>query len=76
MNHDLMVEENALQFVTNEKRKGKALLYWMTSTSTSTLFSYTATTTLGLFYFLQHSDFMIIIGTVECTPSGFTISAC
>ena len=45
-----MDEDNALQFVTkeNEKRKGKALLYWMTSTSTSTLFSYTATTTLGL----------------------------
>ena len=76
INHDLMVEENALQFVTNEKRKGKALLYWMTSTSTSTLFSYTATTTLGLFYFLQHSDLMNILGTVECTPSGFTISAC
>ena len=43
-------EESALQFVTEENvnRKGKALLYWMTSTSTSTLFSYTATTTIGL----------------------------
>ena len=34
----------------NVKRKGKALLYWMTSTSTSTLFSYTSTTTLGWIY--------------------------
>ena len=38
----------------NVKRKGKALLYWMTSTSTSTLFSYTSTTTLGLTLVLYH----------------------
>ena len=38
----------------NVKRKGKALLYWMTSTSTSTLFSYTATTTLGIIYLVSY----------------------
>ena len=38
----------------NVKRKGKALLYWMTSTSTSTLFSYTSTTTLGSIYFVLY----------------------
>merc|ERR1712080_430417 len=40
-------------------REGKFLLYWKTTTSTST--SYTATTT---------------VSSLECTPSGFTISNC
>ena len=44
--------EHEIEIMNDEnlKRKGKALLYWMTSTSTSTLFSYTATTTLGLIF--------------------------
>merc|ERR1711976_750804 len=33
---------------TSSKRQGKFLLYWLTTTSTSTLTSYTATTTLGV----------------------------
>merc|ERR1711953_1302612 len=43
------------------QRDPRFLLYWMTTTSTSTLTSFTATTS---------------IGTLECTPSSFTISAC
>merc|ERR1712038_1946180 len=42
-------------------RDGRFLLYWMTTTSTSTTTSYTSTTT---------------IGSLECTPSGFTVSLC
>merc|ERR1711936_1426367 len=42
-------------------RDPRFLLYWMTTTSTSTTTSFTATTS---------------IGTLDCTPSGFTISAC
>merc|ERR1711936_1202115 len=41
------------------QRDPRFLLYWMTTTSTSTLTSFTATTS---------------IGTLECTPSSFTIS--
>ena len=37
------------------------VMYWMTTTSTSYTTSFTATTT---------------ISKLECTPSGFTISAC
>merc|ERR1711892_573438 len=43
------------------EREGKFLLYWKTTTSTSTFSSYTATTTLG---------------ALECTPSSFGISQC
>merc|ERR1711981_249201 len=43
------------------EREGKFLLYWKTTTSTSTFTSYTATTTLG---------------ALECTPSSFAISQC
>merc|ERR1711892_774564 len=43
------------------EREGKFLLYWMTTTTTSTFTSYTATTTLG---------------ALECTPSSFGISQC
>ena len=41
------------------KREAKALLYWVTTTSTFTWYTSTST-----------------IATVECTPSGFTISRC
>eukprot|EP00090_Calanus_glacialis_P028311 TRINITY_DN45522_c0_g1_i1.p1 TRINITY_DN45522_c0_g1~~TRINITY_DN45522_c0_g1_i1.p1 ORF type:complete len:158 (+),score=43.34 TRINITY_DN45522_c0_g1_i1:82-555(+) len=43
------------------EREGKFLLYWMTTTTTSTFTTYTATTTLG---------------ALECTPSSFGISQC
>ena len=42
-------------------RKGKFLLYWKTSTLTSTSTSYTATWS---------------IGTIDCTPTGFSLNAC
>merc|ERR1712037_60047 len=45
----------------SELRDPRFLLYWMTTTSTSTSTTYTATTTLG---------------TLECTPSSFTLNAC
>merc|ERR1712228_582929 len=49
------------QTTESELRDPRFLLYWMTTTSTSTTTSYTATTT---------------ISALECTPSGFTMSAC
>merc|ERR1711997_325138 len=42
-------------------RKGKFLLYWKTSTLTSTSTSYTATWS---------------IGTIDCAPTGFSLNAC
>jgi len=42
-------------------RKAKFLLYWKTTTFTSTTTSYTATVTLA---------------SLECTPTGFSINAC
>merc|ERR1711874_603860 len=42
-------------------RQGRFAMYWMTTTFTSTTTSYTATTT---------------IASVECTPSGFTLTYC
>merc|ERR1712150_96936 len=42
-------------------RDPRFLLYWMTTTSTSTSTTYTATTS---------------VGTLICTPSGFTINQC
>merc|ERR1711892_1140740 len=46
---------------TEYEREGKFLLYWKTTTTTSTFTTYTATTTLG---------------ALECTPSNFGISQC
>merc|ERR1712241_607019 len=43
------------------KSDGEFLLYWKTTTSTSTFTTYTSTTTLG---------------GLECTPSNFGISQC
>merc|ERR1711902_95546 len=42
---------------SSESRQGKFLLYWLTTTSTSTLTSYTATTTL----------------VVSCIPGGISV---
>jgi len=50
--------ESGLKDVDNE-RDAKFLLYWATSTTTSTTYSSTST-----------------IATVECTPSGYTVSVC
>merc|ERR1711874_80500 len=54
---DEVVESGQAEY----EREGKFLLYWKTTTSTSTYTSYTATTTLG---------------ALECTPSSFGISQC
>ena len=40
-------------------REARALLYWMTTTSTFTWYTSTST-----------------IATIECTPSGFSVSSC
>ena len=42
-------------------REGRFLLYWATTTLTSTSTTYTGTST---------------IASLECTPSSFTISSC
>ena len=42
-------------------REGRFLLYWATTTLTSTSTSYTGTST---------------IASLECTPSSYTISSC
>ena len=58
------VEEDDLessQTSPSEIRDPRFLLYWMTTTSTSTTTTYTATTS---------------VSSLECTPSGFTLSAC
>ena len=54
-------EDNIIVDEAGEDRKAKFLLYWMTTTSTSTTTTYTSTTTLY---------------SLSCTPSGFTISNC
>ena len=45
----------------NPDRQGKFLLYWMTTTLTSTTTSYTATSTLA---------------SLECTPTSWSLSQC
>ena len=44
-----------------EEREAKFLVYWLTTTSVSTSFSYSTTSTLG---------------SLSCTPSGFYLSVC
>ena len=46
---------------TTSDRDGRFLLYWLTTTSTSTTTIYTGTSTLG---------------SLECTPNGYTLSLC
>merc|ERR1712079_451259 len=55
--HDDLVKSGQAGY----EREGKFLLYWKTTTFTSTYTSYTATTTLG---------------ALECTPSSFALSEC
>jgi hypothetical protein len=43
------------------KRNARFLVYWMTTTSMSTLTSYTSTLT---------------VGSLSCTPSSFELSLC
>ena len=46
---------------TEHEREAKFLVYWLTTTSVSTSFSYSTTSTLG---------------SLSCTPSGFYLSVC
>merc|ERR1712088_1029066 len=57
---DPKLESGAEDPITSD-RDGRFLLYWLTTTSTSTTTIYTGTSTLA---------------TLNCTPSGFTVSAC
>merc|ERR1712020_156748 len=58
-------EEEAPELDTSKdvdnKRNGKFLVYWLTTTSLSTLTSFTRTVT---------------IGSIGCTPSGYTNTLC
>merc|ERR1712177_18417 len=58
-------EEEAPELHTSKdddnKRNGKFLVYWLTTTSLSTLTSFTRTVT---------------IGSIGCTPSGYTNTLC
>ena len=53
--------ESGAEEPTTSDRDGRFLLYWLTTTSTSTTTIYTGTSTLA---------------TLQCTPGGYTLSAC
>ena len=53
--------ESGAEDPTTSDRDGRFLLYWLTTTSTSTTTIYTGTSTLG---------------SLECTPNGYTHSLC
>ena len=53
--------EGELEGTQKTGRLANGLLYWVTTTSTSTLTSYTATLT---------------IGSLQCTPAGNTLELC
>merc|ERR1712054_102280 len=57
---DTEIESGAKDAETS-RRDGRFLLYWLTTTSTSTTTIFTATGT---------------IATLACTPAGYTLSAC
>ena len=59
-NSDPKVESGAEDPTTSE-RDGRFLLYWLTTTSTSTTTIYTGTST---------------IASLDCTPSGYTVKEC
>merc|ERR1739842_196411 len=53
--------ESGAEDPTFSDRDARFLLYWLTTTSTSTTNIYTGTSSLG---------------TLDCTPNGYTLSAC
>ena len=53
--------ESGAEDPAKSDRDGRFLLYWLTTTSTSTTTIYTGTSTLG---------------SLECTPNGYTVSLC
>merc|ERR1712045_65711 len=59
-NSDPKLESGAEDPTTSE-RDGRFLLYWLTTTSTSTTTIYTGTST---------------IASLDCTPSGYTVKEC
>ena len=50
-----------MTLVTASKREGKYLLYWLTTTSVVTTYSYIATVTLA---------------SLHCTPSNYVMTTC
>merc|ERR1712095_11883 len=58
---DIHIQSSDEKAVTGGSREGKFLMYWMTTTSTTTATSFSSTVTLS---------------AVECTPSNFIFSAC
>ena len=57
---DPKLESGAEDPITSD-RDGRFLLYWLTTTSTSTTTIYTGTSSLA---------------TLDCTPGGYTLNAC
>ena len=66
-------------------RQGKFLLYWMTTTSISTLTSFTATRSTANVKFsknnidlcqLYDNSLPSTLGSLACTPSGYALSKC
>ena len=55
------IEEQIEAGEESSGREGRFLLYWLTTTTTSTTTSFTATSS---------------IGSVVCTPAGYTNSVC
>merc|ERR1712115_194105 len=53
--------ESGAEDPTTSERDGRFLLYWLTTTSTSTTTIYTGTST---------------IASLDCTPSGYTVKEC
>merc|ERR1712241_1468255 len=53
--------ESGAEDPTTSDRDGRFLLYWLTTTSTSTTTIYTGTST---------------IASLDCTPSGYTVKEC
>merc|ERR1712154_663260 len=53
--------ESGAEDPTTSERDGRFLLYWLTTSSTSTTTIYTGTSTLA---------------SLDCTPNGFTLNAC
>merc|ERR1712115_191492 len=61
LNQKISKLESGAEDPTTSDRDGRFLLYWLTTTSTSTTTIYTGTST---------------IASLDCTPSGYTVKEC
>merc|ERR1712154_121191 len=59
-NEDSLID-NLASGVGESERDGRFLLYWLTTTSTSSTTIYTGTS---------------VLATLDCTPNGFTLNGC